>query len=113
MRLSYLLLLFGFLGLNAQAYNPNNQFGADMNAHGVVYFEGRHKIFLGRKCDAYSPSFGRGYWYWANGGTVVEFQNKRFAYARSDPPNFSKNKRLNDIVLERCNVANNVFIRHL
>ncbi len=41
-------------------------------------------LYLGRSCDAYSKVYGKGTWFWANGGFVVEFKNERFSFSRQE-----------------------------
>ncbi len=42
------------------------------------------KLYLGKDCDALSKKFGKGDWSWANGGFIVEFNNKSFAFPRQE-----------------------------
>ena len=47
-------------------------------------FAGIEKIYLGRRCDAFHPIFGKGSWCWGNGGFRVDFENFEFGFARQE-----------------------------
>jgi hypothetical protein len=56
------------------------------NRHGAVLLSRSQRLYLGRQCDAYSSQLGRGRWGGANGGLLVIFAGRTFAFARVDPP---------------------------
>ena len=60
--------------------------GAVPNEHGAVLKNASIRIYLGRSCEAVSPGLGRGHWGSANGGVVVTFSRRSFAFPRQDSP---------------------------
>ena len=46
--------------------------------------DGGAALYLGRSCDAHSPCYGTGTWFWANAGFSVEFPDKQFGFARQE-----------------------------
>jgi hypothetical protein len=58
------------------------------NSDGAILRSRSETLYLGNKCDAYSPKHGRGRWEWANGGFLVTFNDAtEFGFPRQDPPN--------------------------
>jgi len=41
-------------------------------------------LYLGKSCDTYSKSYGKGTWEWANGGFIVKFKNEEFGFGRQE-----------------------------
>ena len=56
------------------------------NEHGAVLKNASTRLYLGRSCEALSPGLGRGHWGWANGGVVVTFPRRSFAFPRQESP---------------------------
>lgn len=54
------------------------------NANGAVLRSRGATLYLGRRCDAYSPQYGRGRWEWANGGFLVVFRGRRIGFPRQE-----------------------------
>jgi hypothetical protein len=74
--------------LSAAALTDGNgyEYKVTTNASGATLTSKTTVIYLGKSCDAKSPQHGRGTWGWANGGTVVQFMDKRVAFPRQRPP---------------------------
>ena len=76
----------------AQAQNRTHvdgtgtRYSYSANADGGVLtpMDGGAALYLGRSCDAYSPGYGTGTWFWANAGFSVEFPDKQFGFARQE-----------------------------
>ncbi len=67
---------------------PRTTFTVSGNASGVRLQAPGVTIFLGIRCDAYSPQYGNGSWRWANGGTRVTFADGRVVgFPRQVPGN--------------------------
>lgn len=45
-------------------------------------FDGIERIYLGRRCDARHPLFGKGKWCQANGGFKIDFPEFEFGFPR-------------------------------
>ena len=60
------------------------RYSVGYNSHGAVLQGARGTIYLGRDCDAWSRSDGRGDWHWANGGLVIELARQRLAFPRQE-----------------------------
>lgn len=45
---------------------------------------GTETLYLGRDCDAYSKVLGRGTWAWANGGFVIQFEDRAIRFPRQE-----------------------------
>lgn len=51
------------------------------NKHGFVFKSNNKTLYLGRGCDAMSPQYGKGEWYWNdNNEVVVSLSNKDFTF---------------------------------
>ena len=84
----FLLLLF-FNSTFALTTSDGDEFTVKYNKNGAVLTpkvktSTAGKLYLGKDCDALSKKFGKGDWSWANGGFIVEFANKRFAFPRQE-----------------------------
>lgn len=65
--------------------SDGNPYREEINENGTVLINGNgEKLYLGKDCDAYSPSFGNGFWRWANGGFVVSVGHERIAFGRQE-----------------------------
>lgn len=78
-----------FLALPALSYTSSDgvDYTAKVNEHGAV-LEGKNGdlLYLGKSCDAFSPTMGKGSWSWANGGFCVNLPSQRLCFARQDTP---------------------------
>lgn len=72
------------LGCNTHGYQLKSKYPMAWYDRNHRYQEKRVTLYLGDSCDASSPSFGKGKWNWANGGFVVELENRRFGFARQE-----------------------------
>lgn len=45
---------------------------------------GSDVLYLGRSCDAFSKTHGKGTWCWANGGFVAELPSYRYGFPRQE-----------------------------
>jgi len=79
-----------------------HQYRASLNADGTVMdslypvarftgtgamtqvITGTETLYLGRNCDAYSKVLGSGTWAWANGGFVVQFEDRAIRFPRQE-----------------------------
>jgi len=41
-------------------------------------------LYLGKSCDAYHDEFGKGRWWWKNGGFGAEFDNFKIFFPRQE-----------------------------
>lgn len=103
MKKSLLVLFLSFLSFTAfgQEFisSDGDKYIAEFNKHGAVlisentkYFvennaSGRTqktklKLYLGKDCDSFSKIYGKGTWWWANGGFSVDFANKKIGFPR-------------------------------
>lgn len=69
-------------------YNGETQeihYRATYNKHGAILTNKKNeRLYLGVKCDAYSPKYGSGSWMQNNGGFVVEFKNISIPFGRQE-----------------------------
>lgn len=83
------LLVFFFSNTFALFTSDGDEFTVKYNKNGAVLTPKIKNstvgiLYLGKDCDALSKKFGKGDWSWANGGFIVEFNNKSFAFPRQE-----------------------------
>ena len=47
--------------------------------------EGIEVLYLGKSCDAFTQTFGKGEWGWANGGYLATFDRFSIGFPRQEP----------------------------
>lgn len=88
---SVIILSFGATVLSVESASAlvsgedGRVFKVQYNKNGAVLRSKGITIYLGNKCDAYSPEYGKGKWGWANGGIAVDFNSgKGFGFPRQE-----------------------------
>lgn len=56
-------------------HNNGTYYNEKYNQHGLRLTSNNEVIYLGKSCDAFSPTLGKGYWNQSNGGILVTFYN--------------------------------------
>lgn len=61
----------------------DKEYAVEYNSHGVILSPvvGKAKIYLGKKCDAFSKSYGKGVWSTNYSGIVIQFGKKTIRFA--------------------------------
>ncbi|MCB1733543.1 MAG: hypothetical protein H6981_03800 [Gammaproteobacteria bacterium] len=55
------------------------------NEHGIILQSDEKIIYLGKDCDAMSPLYGEGMWYWKDSDLVADLSDKKISFTIGEP----------------------------
>ena len=58
----------------------SDSWSSTQNQHGFILKSDDTTLYLGKSCDATSPQYGTGEWYWKNDEIKVKLSNKNFSF---------------------------------
>ena len=64
--------------LTSSLYSEN--WSSTQNEHGFILKSDNKTLYLGKSCDATSPQYGAGEWYWKGNKVIVSLSNKDFSF---------------------------------
>lgn len=79
-----LFLLTLITGSAFAAVSQDNEKFSEIVENSLVLKSAKSEILLAVNCKALSPQFGAGVWSWSNGGFIVKFPKRTFAFARQE-----------------------------
>ena len=58
----------------------SDSWSSTQNEHGFILKTDDTTLYLGKSCDAISPQYGRGEWYWKDNDVIVSLSKKDFSF---------------------------------
>ena len=58
----------------------SDSWSSTQNEHGFILKTDDTTLYLGKSCDAISPQYGKGEWYWKDGDVIVSLSKKDFSF---------------------------------
>lgn len=101
----YLLLMMGgfmvshthanetYVLYDGKTHKTDGTYKATYNKNGAVLRMAKHTLRLGKSCDAISTKYGKGRWWWANGGWGIDFDGGKtlVSSAQAEAPSIRGN----------------------